>query len=151
MTAVKLRILVTGSRDWKDPLFVWHVLDEIVGDALAEAGADEIEVTLVHGHCPTGADAAADAWALARGVNLERHRASWQEPCKPWCPPGHRRRNSNMGGSYCPAMGVYRNAEMVALGADICVAFWRNGSTGTASTIQLAMSAHIPTRIEEAA
>lgn len=140
------RILVTGSRDWPDPLLVWNVLDEIV------AGLDpDTRVTLVHGHCPTGGDAAADAWARARDVGLERHRAEWTAPCKFWCPPGHRRVNSNRGGSYCPDAGFHRNAEMVALGADICVAFWRNKSRGTASTIELAKNAHIPTRVEEAA
>lgn len=33
--------------------------------------------------------------------------------------------------TYCPMAGLYRNQEMVDLGADVVLAFQRNGSRGT--------------------
>lgn len=48
------RILVTGSRDWPDTAFVYQAL----AHAVREVPADR-KVTVVHGACPTGADAMA--------------------------------------------------------------------------------------------
>ena len=125
-----MRVLVTGSRDWSDR-------EAIASELAAVVGASGTGVTLVHGACPTGADAIADeVWARA-GLPVERHPADWSRGRK---------------------AGPERNAAMVALGADLCLAFIgdctsprctrpdghpSHGATGCAA---LAEAAGIPTR-----
>jgi hypothetical protein len=121
------RVLVTGSRDWDDegaiakPLTNLLAATAFVGDTLV----------LVHGACPRGADAMANAWAewhRSRGahIEIERHPADWEQ---------HGKR-----------AGFIRNQAMVDLGAAACFAFIRNGSRGATHTAQRAEAASIPTR-----
>jgi hypothetical protein len=110
------RILVTGSRTWDDAL--------VLAAALAEAAQDE-PVTVVHGACPSGADRLADVIATATGWTVERHPARWGELGK--------------------RAGFVRNAHMVNLGADVCLAFIRDGSRGASHTAALAEDAGIRT------
>jgi hypothetical protein len=79
----------------------------------------------VHGDCPTGADALAQELADEFRHRSERYPANWAE---------HGKR-----------AGFVRNAEMVALGADICLAFIRANSKGATMTADLAEKAGIPT------
>lgn len=130
-TDIALRILVTGSRDWSD--------EQAVRDALrgAASGIASQDVTVVHGHCPTGADAHADMAARIFGMHVERHPADWSQGRK---------------------AGPERNAAMVALGADLCLAFIgdctsprcsrtdRHPSHGATGCADLAERAGIPTR-----
>jgi hypothetical protein len=118
-----IRVLVTGSRDWPDPIDVSTALDE----AWAYSGGFMV---LVHGDCPTGADSQAESWAVwmrSRGysVKSERHPADWKQ--------------------FKKRAGFIRNAEMVKLGADRCYAFINNGSNGATHTRDLAKKAGIPT------
>ena len=128
MTTTPYRVLVTGSRDWTDDRAVRHAIASAVLD---NAPADA-PVILVHGACPRGADAHAAAWAsLAaadgrRSVVAEAHPADWERHGK--------------------AAGFRRNADMVHLGANICLAFIKNGSRGASHTAALAEQAGIPTR-----
>jgi hypothetical protein len=92
------RILVTGSRDWDDGDLIAYQL----GLAAGEGARQGRRVTVVHGACPTGADAIADRLARDHGFTVERHPAGWR------------------GGK---AAGLARNTEMVAAGADVCLAF----------------------------
>ncbi len=142
-----MRILVTGSRIWEDQHTVWAALDETTGWPTWPVGRHG--VTVIHGHCPTGADAQADLWTYVRRTDVERHRAHWGGQCQPECPPGHRLQRGH--GSYCPTAGFRRNADMVALGADICLAFIRAHSRGATHTADLAEKAGIPTKYWEAA
>jgi hypothetical protein len=112
------RLLVTGSRTWDDP--------RTVEQALAVILARHPEgVVLVHGACPRGADTIAAAYAARTpGYQIEAHPADW-----------HR---------YGRAAGHRRNAEMITLSADGCVAFIRDASPGSTTTVRLAEAAGIP-------
>lgn len=128
------RILVTGSRDWED----WSVIE----DALIDALTDFPGATLVHGACPSGADDIADKIWLSwyDGERLERHPAQWRKH-DGGCPQWH------VGKSVCKRAGFRRNGEMVDLGADVVLAFRKNGSTGTSDTIQKAGDAGLLVRV----
>lgn len=128
------RILVTGSRDFSDAKVVWGALSEA-----SDADHDlKRFVVIVHGACPTGADAYADSFAAFEGLDVERHPADWAK---------HGR-----------AAGPVRNAEMVRAGAAACLAFLMpctnpqcrqrgpHVSHGSANCAHLAEAAGIPVR-----
>lgn len=117
------RILVTGSRDWDDTDAICEALD-----AASHAGSSDM--TLVVGDCPTGADRIAHQWATAAMISIDRHRADW--------------------GSHGKAAGPRRNAQMVGSGADLVLAFIRNGSRGASHTVALARRAGIPVQLRTA-
>lgn len=123
-----MRILVTGSRDWNDRDTIRSALLTEINAALFSDG-DSWPV-LVHGGCPTGADAIADeVWRdlMTRYPPLgtpEVHPADWRK---------HGR-----------AAGPKRNAHMVSLGADVCLAFPLGASRGTRGCMALAEKAGIP-------
>jgi len=101
------RVIVTGSRalsrDWADIDLVRAALDL----ARWDAGGPMV---VVHGACPTGADAIASWWVRGHqrcGNPLE---LSEEPPPADW-------------DRYGRAAGFRRNAEMVALGADLCLVF----------------------------
>lgn len=110
-----MRLLVTGSRDWTDRAAIERELTRYY----------QRGVTIVHGDCPTGADAIADHAAVEWGWEVERHPADWNTHGK--------------------AAGFIRNKAMVGLGADLCLAFIKNGSRGATMTADLAEKAGIRT------
>jgi hypothetical protein len=129
-----VRVLVTGSRNWPSSNAVWQALT-----ALYEGAGEPL--TVVHGDCPTGADKAASEWVreLRQGIE-EKHPADWKKDGR--------------------AAGPIRNAEMVAKGADVCLAFlgscvkpgctWAeigHTSHGASDCAVKAMAAGIDTRI----
>ncbi|MFI5877567.1 SLOG family protein [Streptomyces sp. NPDC051445] len=85
------------------------------------------DVTLVHGACPKGADAIAHHFGLVVGIEIEAHPADWD--------------------SWGKSAGFRRNADMVNLGADLCLAFIRGGSRGASMTAGLARDVQIPTEV----
>ena len=109
-----MRILVTGSRNWTDFSTIQNRLMEIPGSAYPTTS----DTTLVSGACPTGADAMAEQVAVHVGWIVERHPADWNKHGK--------------------KAGFLRNAEMVNLGADLCLAFILDGSKGATHTANLA-------------
>ncbi|MGW3428003.1 DUF2493 domain-containing protein [Streptomyces melanosporofaciens] len=115
------RVLVTGSRDWDDY--------DLVRDNLATAVYQQVPAIIVHGACPKGADAIASWWVRQHrviGLTEERHPANWRINGK--------------------GAGFIRNQHMVNLGADLCLAFIKNGSRGASHTANLAEAAGITTR-----
>jgi hypothetical protein len=111
------RALVTGSRDWSDT--------DAIADALAALRAEHgRNLVIVHGACPRGADAIADAWCRSAGITVERHPADWSTGRS----AGHR-----------------RNAAMVGTRPDLCLAFIRSASPGATGCAALAERAGIPT------
>lgn len=119
-----MRVLIASSRAWPEPTRIHAALQECA-DALQEGQ----RLTVVHGHSRKGADATADNWAwwahrFGLPVNEpERHPAPWSAPCRPECPRRPHRRPDPRGHTVCPTAGYYRNEEMAALGADLCLAF----------------------------
>lgn len=135
-----MRVLVTGSRDWKDRDAIEQTFDAWCELHTSGLGGG-IDATLVSGGCLVGADRIAEQLAEhVFGWQVERHPASWLAPCRPQCKPGHRR-YGKLGGSFCPAAGNYRNQEMVDLGADVVLAFQLNGSRGTQDCMDRARAA----------
>jgi hypothetical protein len=112
------RVLVTGSRDFP--------YKEVVFDALQrQYNKENARITVVHGDCPTGADAFAKEWTKMNpdlGIE-EAHPADW-----------------SLGRS----AGFRRNAEMIACQADVVLGFRMNLSKGTSHTLGLAQEAKIP-------
>jgi hypothetical protein len=106
---------------------VWAALN----DARDETILTGRQIVVVHGACPTGADAHAAQWTktatqFATNVTEEAHPANWQLEGK--------------------RAGFIRNACMVNLGADLALAFIRNGSRGASHTAALAEQAGILVR-----
>lgn len=131
-----MRILVTGSRDWADRNAVYRALNQVCDDFGLNYPPDEYgntmpdpsRITVVHGHCPTGADQIADDWCIGAFFEAERHPADWDRHGK--------------------AAGPIRNQEMVDLGADLVLAFPARGiSRGTWDCVDRAREAGIPVRI----
>ncbi len=111
------RIIVCGSRDWRD----WATVRRVLDDLLSSRGP----FTLVHGAAP-GADSIARAWGVGV-VPLEPHPADWKAKGK--------------------GAGFARNEAMAAAGADLLVAFWDGRSPGTRDMIRRAVAHGIPVRI----
>lgn len=118
-----MRILITGSRDWEDVAAIRDAIRAAVGDHPRD------DVVVVHG-AARGADTIAGKVAQHSGLVEERHPADWSKNGR--------------------AAGPIRNAEMVSLGADVCLAFPRGASRGTRGCMALAEKAGIPVIVTEA-
>jgi hypothetical protein len=122
------RILVTGSRHWRDTSPVHAGLRQALGQIYSKAQLNPIlfnwsAVTLVHGGAH-GLDTIAARVAVEWGMTVEPHKAEW-----------HR---------YGRRAGHVRNHRMVTAGADICVAWPKGESVGTRDCMRLAAAAGIP-------
>lgn len=114
------RVLITGCRHWTPH----ELADEVISRLVAKHGP---HVAIVHGACPTGVDAVFDEAARDHGLDVERHPADWDRHGK--------------------AAGPVRNEQMVAAGADLCLAIHRSIKTskGTKHCAGQAIAAGIPT------
>jgi hypothetical protein len=119
-----MRVLITGSRTWLWSKPIFDALDERY--ALAVARGEPF--TVVHGDA-AGADRIADIWARTRidigwPVIAEPHPADWSGLSR--------------------SAGIIRNRQMVAAGADVCLAFIRANSRGSTNCATAAADAGIP-------
>lgn len=114
-----MRVIVCGSRRWRDPAQVKSRLARVPSDA-----------TIVHGACPSGIDAWVD-WLYGLPANsrftIERHPAEWKK--------------------YGRGAGPLRNQKMADLGADLCIAFADRLSGGTWDMVTRARKAKIPVEV----
>lgn len=125
-----LRILVTGSREWTDV----RAIQEAMATYIRRQPTVE-RIVLVHGGA-RGADSIADnvwrIWMLNTALATpEIHRADWDR--------------------YGKSAGHRRNAEMIAAGADVVLAFPLGASPGTRGCIALAEKAGVPVVVYEGA
>lgn len=115
-----MRVIVTGSRAWPDPVRVAHELNTLY--------LQHGPFVLVHGACATGADAAAAHWLETAGSDLGclevTYPADWEK--------------------FGTRAGPIRNAQMVKAGADLVLAFPLPDGKGTQHTMDLAREAGIP-------
>ncbi len=109
-----MRVIVTGSRTWKNKGVIRAALTEVWHP-------DNI---LVSGHCQFGADAHCEACWTHWGGQVELYPAPWER--------------------YGRRAGFVRNATMVNSGADHCLAFVDDHSRGATMTGTLASRAGIP-------
>lgn len=101
-----MRILVTGSRDWEGPWAENRVAAVLRALEIVAKTVGSEPFTVVHGGCPTGADAIADRWCRRRWYEPEIHEPRWDP-----------------------------NEELVNAGADICVAFLKDEEDGATSDL----------------
>lgn len=99
--AVRMRVIVTGSRTWTDPAPVRAWLDRL----MVIYGS----LTVVYGGAGRGADAIASSWC-AEAINVRRWRVEVERYPADWKGLGQR-------------AGILRNIDMVKAGADLCLAF----------------------------
>jgi ABC-type sugar transport system substrate-binding protein len=120
------RVLVTGSRKWKNRAVIAAALLKAVNDY-------EWPIIIVHGGQTSwdwktgeqyGADFLADEIAREVGLEVEQHLPDWNR--------------------YGKAAGPLRNQEMVDAGADVCLAFPAGESRGTRNCMRKAEEAGIP-------
>ena len=118
-----MRILTTGSRDWAG-IFAETEIGVVLMSVEALSIVLRSPLVIVHGGCPTGADAIVDRWARRRDYEPEVYEANW---------------------SFGKAAGPLRNRVMVYKGADLCVGFLKNNSRGTLDCLRKARAFGIPT------
>lgn len=116
-----MRILICGSRGWKDEQPIEAVL--LGYKALAET------FTLIHGHAKDGADAIADRMAFKHDIHTVRVPANWDR--------------------FGKAAGPIRNQKMLdEQKPQVVIAFRARGkSNGTDDMISRAKKAGVPTYV----
>lgn len=109
----RVRVMaVAGGRDFNDMRAVYDTLD------MVNAAFGPVECVM-HGACPTGADAFTDRWGIERGVRVDRYPADW----------------ARFGNS----AGPRRNSAMIARRPDALVTF--QGGSGTGDILSKAEAA----------
>ena len=112
-TAMMTRVMISGSRHWVDAAAIRRELLKL----------DTTRTIIVHGACPTGADAIADRLAVQMGFAVEPYPAEWKK--------------------YGRSAGPRRNQEMVDI-SDRLIAFPLPDSVGTVDAINRARQKGLP-------
>lgn len=116
------RILVTGSRIWKNETFIFAELNRAVRDLHCHID----DIVLVVGGADGADSIAEDIWTEMNGT-VEVHKAQWDR--------------------YGNSAGYRRNVEMINSGVDLCLAFIKGNSKGATMTADLCQKRGIETRI----
>lgn len=139
LTPNAVRVLICGSRDWRDGGPIQAILRQYQA-----AGP----CVVIHG-AAKGADSLADYHARRLGIEVFPFPAKWHEHDNDWC-PGDWCRLSGRG--YCVAAGPRRNQQMLDEGVPHVV--WAFASTelivgkgGTSDMVERSKNVHIPTYI----
>lgn len=106
-------------------------------ESIAEQNEFAFKVIFVHG-AAQGADLMGERIAKELGWSIEKHPAHWNTH-GPDCPLWHE------GEIICKKAGHRRNEKMVKMGADVCLAFIKNGSKGASGCAAFAEKWGIPT------
>ncbi len=117
------KVLITGSRSWKDRLAIGRV----ICDEFVNAESLEKQLLVIHGDHHSGADALAEEVCVDHGYASARVAARWDE----------------LG----PAAGPIRNHWMVSMRPDVCYAFPLSSSKGTIDCIRQCEKAGIPVKV----
>lgn len=126
-----MRVLVSGSRDWNDQERIERDLDALLGRCLA----NNEDITIVEGACPTGADKFAHEWAVAHsGASSRVHYERWPANWRP-------------NGQFNKAAGYQRNVKMVDTNPDLVLVYIRNNSKGASHTMTIAQTRGIECRV----
>lgn len=116
-----MRVIVTGSRKWRDRNRIANRLADLPPDTTIVVGYD------TQRDKPHGVDRIAYQEAQKLGLLVEAHAADWEAHQK--------------------AAGAIRNKHMASLGADRCLAFWDGLSTGTFDMMGHAVKRGIPVEV----
>lgn len=118
-----MRVLVCGGRSFTGKALLWRTLNSVFPWYKPDAHGNTLPAgTLIHGACPTGADALADEYAVVNWLGIDEYPANWKQ---------HGR-----------AAGPIRNQRMIDEGRpDVVVAF--AGGRGTADMIRRAEEAGV--------
>ena len=110
-----MRIIATGSRNWEGRWAEARIGAVFQGLEILASLTDQ-PFTVVHGGCPTGADAIVDRWCRRRFYEPIVYPADWTQ--------------------YGKAAGPVRNTSMALAGGNVCVAFNRGNSSGTVDMME---------------
>lgn len=125
-----MRVLVTGDREWDDPVAISMALN-----GLLKAALNDWDVLIVISGNARGADRMAEAWyggnedgehAIHEAVFHEIYPADWKKNGR--------------------AAGPIRNQQMLDTGVDICIAFHNtlSMSKGTQDMVKRCVKADVP-------
>ena len=119
-----MKVLVCGSREWANEKAIEREFRKLPQGTI-----------IIHGACPTGADALADKWAMKMGFQIRRYPADWEAEGKAAGP----KRNSRM------VREEHRSGDPTHLG----LAFTENldRSRGTKDCVERARKAGIKVRV----
>lgn len=109
-------VLISGSRGWTDEQTIYDVLSDLPKHAI-----------VMHGRCPSGADAIADRLASHLGLLTITFPARWD--------------------TYGKRAGIVRNLVMLDYQPDEVIAFWDGESPGTKHVIEEARKRQIPVTV----
>jgi hypothetical protein len=125
--------MITGGRDYTNRARVYQILD---------AAVDRLGLTeLIHGDCPTGADALGKEWAIERGIGQRKMPADWDDLSQ----PDARIKTRADGKQYDANAGHRRNQKMVDLRPDHVIGFL--GGPGTRDALKRARKAGIEPKL----